>query len=85
VRKALIALFAIASIGIALPAAPASEDFSGRNYRFHVPDWWGGGNVYNCGHDYGATRYYNNVSCTLVQQHFWDGHRWCLRSLPVCG
>jgi hypothetical protein len=76
----LIALFAIASIGKALPAVSASEDFSGRHYRFHEPDLWGGGNVLNYGHGYGATRYFNNVSCTLVQQRFWDGYRWCLPS-----
>jgi hypothetical protein len=84
-RKALIALFAIASIGLASPAAWASDDFPGRDYRFHGQDWWGGGNVYDYGHGYGATRYYNNVTCTLVQQRFWDGYRWRLRSVQVCG
>jgi hypothetical protein len=86
-RKTLIALLSIVSIGMVLPAASARDGFQsgrsvrwngpwGSNYRWHGADWWGG---------YGYASYYGSDSCYLVWQRFWDGYGWRLRSVQVCG
>jgi hypothetical protein len=89
--KTRIALFAIVSIGLVLPTvASARSGFHGRSvtwsagwrndYRWHGPDWWGGG-----GYGSGYAPYYGNDGCYLVWQRFWNGYGWRLRSIQVCG
>jgi hypothetical protein len=95
-RKTLIALFAIVSIGMVLPTASARDGFHGgryrsvswgapwgSNYRWHGPDWWGVTGV--GGYGYGYAQDHDNGGCYLVRQRFWDGYGWRTRVGQVCG
>jgi hypothetical protein len=90
-RKTLIALFAIVSIGFVSPTvASARGGFHGRGvswgggwragYRWHGPDWWGVTGV--GGYEY--TPYYDS-GCYVVRQRFWDGYGWRARAVQICG
>ena len=96
-RKTLIALLAIFSIGFVSPNAAAarggfhhgghrSVSWGGgwrAGYRWHGPDWWGATNVggYGYGYNYG----YGYAPCYLVRQGFWDGYGWRTWAVQVCG
>jgi hypothetical protein len=87
-RRTLIALFAIISIGFVSPTvASARGGFHGggwrAGYRWHGPDWWGVTGV--GGYGYGYAPYYGNGGCYLVRQRFWDGYGWRARAVQVCG
>jgi hypothetical protein len=87
-RKTLMVLFAIVSIGFVSPAvASARHGFHGgraiswggpwgSNYRWDGPDW---------GVGYGYIPYYGDGGCYLVWQRFWDGYGWLSRSVQDCG
>jgi hypothetical protein len=88
-RKTLIALFAIVSIGMVLPTASARDGFhggghrgvswgGGRGYRWHGPNWYG------YGYPYRYAPYYDS-GCSLVRQRFWNGYGWQSRTVQVCG
>ena len=97
-RKTLIALYAIVSIGFVSPtAALARGGFHGAgyrsvnwggpwgsNYRWHGPDWWGvtGVGGYGYGYPYGYAPYYDS-GCFFVRQRLWEGYGW--RSRAVLG
>jgi len=97
-RKTLIALHAIVSIGFVSPAvASARHGFHGyrsvtwggpwgSDYRWHGPDWLGVTSVggYGYGYPYGYAPYYDS-GCFFVRQRFWDGYGWRARAVQVCG
>jgi hypothetical protein len=96
-RKTLIALFAIVSIGFVSPAGASarggfhhgeyrSVSWGGgwrASYRWHGPDWWGATGVggYGYGYNYG----YGYAPCYLVRQRFWDGYGGRTGAVQVCG
>jgi hypothetical protein len=95
-RKTLIALFAIVSIGFVSPTASARSGFHGGyrsvswgggwrvGYRWHGPDWWGVTGVGGYGYGYDYAPYYGNGGCYLVRERFWDGYGWRSRAVQVC-
>jgi hypothetical protein len=78
-RKTLIALLAIVSIG-GLVASPAVASARGETvwqagYRWHGANWWGNG----------YAPYYGYGGCYFVRQRFWNGYGWRSRAVHVCG
>ena len=75
-KKTFAALVAVATIAGSLAATPASAQHGvAAPGRYYEPAPYGAGRgPYD---DFGG--------CEWVTQRFWDGHRWRVRRVRVCG
>jgi len=79
--KTLTALAAAASFGVAAIAAPQAAQAGGGHHHHHA-------RFVFIGAPLGAYAYYDPFyygECYWTQQRVWDGVRWHLRRVQICG
>jgi hypothetical protein len=87
-RKTIIALFAIAAVGLVAPSLAFARGGHGHGGGHGGGGFRGGGfGAYygGYGYPYGYGGYYDDGGCYLIRQRVMTRYGWRLRRVQVCG